>query len=178
MCHVKRVKGVEDMASTQRPLSKREEQFCWQYAATQNAREAAIRAGYGALFAEQTAARLMKNEAVKVRLTALSSEQEQRAKSVRVGLERLAFGPIADAVTLLCAEDAASVDIQSLDLFSVAEIKRPKGGGFEIKFFDRLKALERLALMDEKTGSEGAAPFYRAIEQGVLALNGQDEGDE
>lgn len=178
MCHVKRVKGIEDMASTIKPLSKREDQFCWQYAATQNAREAAIRAGYGALFAEQTAARLMKNEAVKARLTALSSEQEQRTKSVRVGLERLAFGPIADAVTLLCAEDAASVDIQSLDLFSVAEIKRPKGGGFEIKFFDRLKALERLALMDEKTGSQGAVPFYRAIEQGVLALSGQDEGDD
>lgn len=169
-------KGIGIMAGAHKGLTKREEAFCWQYAATQNAREAAVRAGYGALFAEQTAARLMKNEAVKARLFALRTEQEQRTKSVRVGLERLAFGGISDAVMLLCAEDPSSVDIQSLDLFCVAELKRPKGGGFEMKFFDRLKALERLALMDEQTQSDGAAPFYRALEQGVLALS--KDGDE
>jgi hypothetical protein len=34
--------------------------------------------------------------------------------------------------------------MESLELFNVSEIKKPKGGGIEIKFFDRLKALEHL----------------------------------
>lgn len=174
----KKQKGVERAAVAQKKLSEKEEQFCWHYVATQNAREAAIRAGYGTLFAEKTAARLMKNEAIAARIAALCAEYEKRAKSVRVGLERLAFGSIADAVTLLCAEDPSQIDTQSLDLFCVSEIKRPKGGGFEIKFFDRLKALERLAMLDEQRAEEGVSPFYRAIEQGALALKGLNEEDE
>ena len=31
-----------------------------------------------------------------------------------------------------------------MDLYSVSEIKRPKDGSMEIKFFDPLKALEKL----------------------------------
>lgn len=158
------------MEKTAKPLSEREERFCWHYTATQNAKEAAVRAGYGVLFAEKAAERLMRNEAVAQRITELYEQRKQRGKDVRAGLERLAFGSIADAVELLCAENAQEINPQQLDLFCVSELKRPKGGGFEMKFFDRLKALERLAELEEKTAEQSISPFYRAIEQGAAAL--------
>ena len=34
--------------------------------------------------------------------------------------------------------------IASLDLFNVSEIKKVKGGGVEVKFFDRQKAIEKI----------------------------------
>ena len=61
------------------------------------------------------------------------------------GLKRLAFGNCSDAVYLVFADELPPSDvIQSLDLFNVSEIKRVKGGGVEVKLFDRLKALEKL----------------------------------
>ncbi|MFA9380441.1 MAG: terminase small subunit [Acetanaerobacterium sp.] len=166
------------MAKAKKTLTEREELFCWHYASTQNAKEAVIKAGYGTMFAEKTAARLMRTDAVAARIHALSERDDKRGKSVRKGLERLAFGSIADAVALLCEEDVGALDIAALDLFCISEIKRPRGGGFEIKFFDRLKAMEKLAELDGQTADESAAPFYRAIERGAQAVQGkQEDGD-
>ena len=47
--------------------------------------------------------------------------------------------------------------------------KRPKGGGMEIKFFDRIKALQCMEEMDSST-ENGQAGFYRALQNGVRAL--------
>ncbi len=163
--------------SDYKPLTRREEFFCWHYAATQNAREAAVKAGFNPLLAEYSAARLLKKAEVCARIGELT-ERKGSAKNVRKGLERLAFGSIADAVSLLLAEDAGAVNPERLDLFSIAEIKRPKGGGFEIKFYDRLKALEALAALESEQKADGAAPFYAALEKGVSALNTHGEDDE
>ncbi len=57
-----------------------------------------------------------------------------------------------------------------MDLFNIAEIKRPKGGGLEIKFFDRLKPLERLAEMSADEAADSAIPFYQALENSAQAL--------
>ena len=38
--------------------------------------------------------------------------------------------------------------ISGLDLFNVSEIRRVKGGGVEVKLFDRQKALEKLLELD------------------------------
>ena len=48
------------------------------------------------------------------------------------------------AISLLFMENPSVDKLKTMDLFSVAEIKRPKDGAMEIKFFDRLKALEKL----------------------------------
>ncbi|MFR7483143.1 MAG: terminase small subunit, partial [Eubacterium sp.] len=59
---------------------------------------------------------------------------------VREGLKRLAFGEIKDAVLLLFAQEGDILSqLPGLDLYNISEIKRPKGGGMEIKFFDRIK---------------------------------------
>jgi len=66
-------------------------------------------------------------------------------KKVMSGLRKLAFGRNNDAVYLVFAEDLPPADIiRGLDLFNVSEMKRVKGGGVEVKFFDRQKALERM----------------------------------
>ncbi len=56
-----------------------------------------------------------------------------------------------------------------MDLFNISEIKRKKGGDVEIKFFDRLKALEALEELSAFSESENSS-LYSAIEKGALAL--------
>lgn len=66
-------------------------------------------------------------------------------ESIKEGLKHLAFGNCNDAVVLAFADELPPKSvIEKLDLFNVSEIKRVKGGGVEIKLFDRLKALEKL----------------------------------
>lgn len=66
------------------------------------------------------------------------TEQEKQTKLVE-GLERLAFGNVTDAIKLLFCDELNTRILNKLDLFNISEIKRPKGGGIEIKFYDRLK---------------------------------------
>lgn len=104
-------------------------------------------------------------------------EQTRVQKRILRGYSKLAFGGIADAVRLMVCEDPHTEDIQKMDLFNVAEIKRPKGGGMEIKFFDRLKALQ---CMEQMSGEEARGPgdFYRALEQSVQVFAPTEDGEE
>lgn len=78
--------------------------------------------------------------------------------AVKSGLRRLAFGNCGDAVTLVFADELPpSHVIEKMDLFNISEIKRVKGGGVEIKFFDRLKALEKLYELEKTQNSENSA---------------------
>ncbi|MDE5884807.1 MAG: terminase small subunit [Oscillospiraceae bacterium] len=69
------------------------------------------------------------------------------------GLKKLASGKINDAVSLVFAEDIPPPEqLAKLQLFNISSVKRVKGGGVEVQFFDRQKALEKLyeyALQDE-----------------------------
>lgn len=80
-------------------------------------------------------------------------------KRVMIGYERLAFGSTADAFRLMMADEPP--DVSQLDLFNVAEIKKPKDGAMELKFFDRLKALEQLSNVPE--GDDPAVSLYEAL---------------
>ena len=85
-------------------------------------------------------------------------------------LRRIAFGSYADAVKLMFFDAPDEQKIEELDLFNIAEIKRPKGGGLEIKFFDRLKALEKLSQLEEGSEDASFSPFYEALKKGAEAL--------
>lgn len=86
---------------------------------------------------------------------------------VREGLRRLAFGEIQDAVLLLFADENEIMErLPEFNLYNISEIKRPKGGGMEIKFFDRIKALEKLRELENTAKSEPVS-FYRALEEGA-----------
>lgn len=101
-------------------------------------------------------------------------------EEVRDGLRRLAFGEIHDAVLLLFADESEILEkLGELDLFNVSEIKRPKGGGMEIKFFDRIRALEKLKDSKNETPAQPLG-FYRALEESVknARLAFDDDCDE
>ena len=90
------------------------------------------------------------------------------------GLERIAFGGVNDAVRLLFSTEPDPEELRRLDLYSVAEIRRLKGGSIEIKFYDRMKALECLRQMEED--GAGQSPLYRALEECARAQKEEKDG--
>lgn len=150
-------------------LSAKEALFCEYYKILGSAREAAARAGYS--FPERTGLRLLKKGAVRAALSGITLPLPEAVE----GLRRIAFGSVCDAV-YLCKNDPLSREqLEGLDLYCVSELKFTKGGGIEVKFFDRLKALDMLSsLSAENTPS--AEPFYLALSQGARALGGDKDG--
>lgn len=151
-------------------LTEKEKLFCELYLKTGNSREACARSGY--IFAEKTASRLLKRKDILSYISKCEKAKGKISADVRQGYMRLAFGCISDAVSLLFLpeEEFTKESIERLDLFNVSEIKKPKGGGLEIKFFDRLKALERLSAISEKEEEDKGHSLYYAIERSAEAL--------
>lgn len=152
-------------------LTGREELFCRLYVSCRNSREAAFKAGYK-VCPEITSRKLLTKPAVRETIEKMKKEIVFTAEEVKAGLHRIAFASSADAIKLLLCEDYENLDIEELDLFNVAEIKRPKGGGLEIKFFDRIKALEKLGELSDVSQENSAVPFYEALEKSAASLSG------
>ena len=155
-------------------LTEKERLFCIYYAEDGDARGCAARAGY-IVAPRRSAARLLAREEIRTEITRIEKEKKATAALVEKGLRRLAFGSVTDALKLMLSEENLTAEeIEKLDLFNVSDIKRPKGGGLEIKFFDRLKALERL----EKLGSreeDTQSSFVQALSEGAKLLSAEEE---
>ncbi len=54
---------------------------------------------------------------------------------------------------LLKGEEMSARQLSRLDLFNISDLKRNTGGVTEIKFYDRLKALEQLSEFENAAGS-------------------------
>lgn len=150
-------------------LTQKEKLFCSYYAQTRNLRESAGRAGY-TLWPEKTALKLIGKTLIKNEIEA-QIEQCKFKNEVSVGLRRLAFGNVSDPIKLLMMSEDDSFDIERLDLFNVSEIKKPKTGGMEIKFFDRFKALEKLMNISQDSQVASTMPFYQALEKGAKDIS-------
>ena len=99
-------------------------------------------------------------------------------ETAKEGFRRLAFGGIHDAVRLLFCEDVNPRTLKNMDLFAVSEIRRPKNGGMEIRFFDRIEALRLLSELE--TSGTGAQALLSAIEScgvHVETIVGSEIGD-
>ena len=84
-----------------------------------------------------------------------------RREDVLRRLAQLAFGQANDGVRL--AMQGQSALAEGLDLSAVAEIRVTDKGGVEIKFVDRVRALETLCeLLGGESGS-GAEDLFRAL---------------
>ncbi len=89
---------------------------------------------------------------------------DETEKMVREGLMRLAFGRINDAVRLAYEKELSPRTLKRLDLFSVAGVKLSKDGAVEIRFADRLAALEKLSeLAREQDGDDEAQRMIELI---------------
>lgn len=155
-------------------LSKKELDFCKWYARLQNPKEAALKSGFTVL-PEYRALNLLSKKQIQGKVKEFEKENRVDENLVSAGLSRLAFGSISDAVKLILSADGDTPPSpESLDLFNVSEIKYTNGKGMEIKFFDRLKALEQLSKLSESVENSSALSFYEALERS--AGGGEENG--
>ena len=154
-------------------LTGREELFCTLYASCRNSREAAFKAGY-TICPETASRKLLSKKSIRDAVEKIEKENSFSEEEIKAGLRRLAFASSADAVRLLLSDSFEDIDVEGLDLFNVSEIKRAKGGGLEIKFFDRIKALEKLGEFTGSKTSDSSIPFYNALENSAKALGGDN----
>ena len=155
----------------EKALNGKEKLFCFYYRKNRDGRWAAAKAGY-AVFPERAAAKLLLRKDIRREIALYPEKAEANLDEACAGYRRLAFGSVADALRLMFTEEAPGPEtLEGMDMLNVSEIKRPKGGGLEIKFFDRLKALDRLKeISGAGAAQNGAGPFYEALERGAKAL--------
>lgn len=148
-------------------LTKKEQDFCRYYFHLRSPREAAALAGW-ILLPERCGEKLLEKKKIKDEIRRLEN-QDANLQLAKAGFKRLAFGSISDAIRLL---DGERQNLDGLDLFMVSDIKIPKGGGMEIKFFDRQKALESLASMESIDTGKESLTFYQALEKSAGCILG------
>lgn len=143
----------------------RKKLFCCYFVKLGNIRESALKAGFPPETAMLDGIECMRSPYYRKLISKLYSDLHFSTDAVMSGLERLAFGNSNDAVFLAFSEDMHSPDVISgLDLFNVSEIKKVKGGGVEVKFFDRQKAIEKMFEFSNSCSSSSIADsFINAI---------------
>lgn len=151
-------------------LTKKEKLFCYCFAMCANAREAASRSGYAS--PEKTSIKLLSRKEISDEISRIHLQKTEKSEII-CGLKRLAFGSVADALKLILSDGSENFDIERMDFFNIAEIKKPKGGGIEIKFFDRFKAMEKLSCICDSDDGDSSMPFYEAIKKSAKALEGK-----
>lgn len=150
--------------------------FAAKFAECGNAYEAALFAGAGRLTAAFEGIRLISNRSVRKKISAIRAQSAEVPAAA--GLRRIAFGRNNDAVRLVCSEQITDEDIDSADLYGVSEIKCSKGGVTEIKFFDRLKALEALGEYEKQRDSAFNAQSLISAIYGADAFGGGEGENE
>ena len=132
-------------------------------------KRAAAQAGYSR--ADSVWPELMAREDV-------ADEISRRMKNIRsiyrstavCGLYRLAYGDITDALTLLGSDKLSESELQKLDLSCISEIKRTDKA-VEMKFCDRLKAIDRLAQILTADGdTAGGSGLIEAMMRSAQAI--------
>ncbi|MBQ3929273.1 MAG: terminase small subunit [Clostridia bacterium] len=146
-------------------MNAKEKLFCFYFAECGNAERAANKAGF--LNPQKASAGLLIRKDIQTAIEERFRQREKMAKQQSLsGYEKLAFGDVSDAVRLIFSNEPSEEQLREYDLFNVAEIKRPKEGAMEIKFFDRLKALERLE-MAGMSENRSESDFYKAVIGGI-----------
>lgn len=156
-------------------MTIKEQLFCYYYSQLQNHKEAAIRAGYDKKNSDIIGAKLLLKNSITERINYILNENKKNdlIQKTIIGLERLAFGSISDVIKLVFAEKLEDIpDLSELDLFNISEIKKSKNGGVEIKFFDKLKAFEKILEISQITANNsGEFDFFEAIKQSAKAVS-------
>lgn len=144
-------------------LTTKQKLFCYYYIKLGNIKESAIQSGFPKLTALYEGTKILASKQGRDYISRLTGNLRcDGTENVDCGLSRLAFGSVNDAVSLIFADDE-KIDISTLDLFNISEIKRQKGGAVEVKFFDRLKALETLYEIRQRGNTDAAKSFFDAL---------------
>lgn len=152
-------------------MTKKEDRFCCYYSSNGNVRLSAVMAGY-VNNSEQIGQQLLMRSDISAKVTEYRNTRLNDLRFMALlGYERLAFGSIADCIQLLYMENPDMQTLEGMDLYMISEIKKPKDGAMEIKFFDRIKALEKLSEAQQNS-ADNSLPFYKALENSANIFNG------
>lgn len=172
--------GGRDVKKEENFLKEKELLFCRYYYILQNAKEAAIKAGYSRFIAEKTAQKLLVREDIKECLDKMKSgfKKDQIFNLTITALKRIIFYRPNDVLVLaLKSQELSEKQIENLDLFQISEIKKLKDGGFEFKFADRVKAIDSLISLIDKIGDDSDVnDFLKALSS--TSEDGEDFGDQ
>ena len=156
-------------------LKPKEKLFCIYCCEYHSGVTAAALAGYP--LPKLSSAKLLARKDVQSEITRLREATAASPYEIRNGYRLLALGDCTDAFRLLFTdEEPDTSELEKMNLLNVSEIKRAKNGGIEIKFFDRIKALEHLENMSADTQSDSALPFYDVIERSAAAIKDDEDG--
>lgn len=156
--------------SSNESLTQREYKFCNYYVKSGDVKKSAAFAGYK-VDPEFVGYKLLRRTDINSKIDELYAQKKKNLLyKACSGYEKLAFGSVSDAIKLIYSENISSDTISRMDLFNVAEIKKPRDGTLEIKFFDRFKALEKLQQLDFLNVNQNNS-FYDAIENGLKAMS-------
>ncbi|MEG1682199.1 MAG: terminase small subunit [Oscillospiraceae bacterium] len=130
--------------------------FCAAYLRTMNPERAAAEAGFpdGTALLEDGSVRKLLSKMRETRQGEICREDAIRR------LCELAFGRANDGARLALREAG---NVEGLDLAAVAELKTKSDGSVEIKFIDRVRALEVLCGLLGENGGQ-ALDFFQALE--------------
>ncbi len=156
-------------------LKPKEKLFCIYYCQYRDAHLAAALSGY--TLPKKTGIKLLSKNLIKNEIEKISEKLCVTTGEIIAGYRQLAFGSGSDAFRLLFSDELPELnDLEEMNLLNISEIKRAKNGGIEIKFFDRLKALEKLESISSLSKDDSALPFYDVIEKSALAIKDDENG--
>jgi len=145
--------------------------------------EAARRAGFEPHLADAAAHALVKKPHIRRKIMQHEKSLAENAGGLALRLLlRLAGYSAQDGVKLaLSGEEACPEAIAALDLFGVSSLKC-SGTSCEVKFFDRLRAIELLLALTRTNDSACPTEFYRALRESASqpqqALEDDGEHDD
>lgn len=161
-------------------LTQRQKNFLLNFILYRNVVEAGVVSGFPREKAFMLGIEILKTRGATEFLNETAKIIDEAVGNVaKSGLDRIVTARVNDAVALAFSEDTITMqEIGGLNLDCVAEIKRPKGGGCEIKFFDRLKAVESVYDMNNSAKSEDTAQsFFNAFNVSKSSISNLETED-
>ena len=114
-----------------------------------NAKKAAVKAG----FSEKSYEKILAKPEIKnyINNFKVELEREKIFKTAILNLNKIIETKVNDVIVLAANfETITKKEIEKLNLFQLAEIKKLKDGSFEFKLIDKIKAIETLTALLEK----------------------------
>lgn len=147
-------------------LTKMQKKFLCRFAAGKSVAEAAAACGIPESSAYEEGIKILRHPEAFKFVTEIAVTMKRYDKdSAEECLDRIINGRINDAVILAksCPDELTEEDVRKLDLYNVSELKFSKGV-CEIKFADRIKAVEKLnEIRAGKAADNAAQSFLDAI---------------
>jgi phage terminase small subunit len=138
-----------------RQMTAKQKRFVQEYLIDLNARQAAVRAGYGERLAGQTGSRLLRNNPlVAAAIEAAQAERAERtgvtADRVLIELAKVAFGDPRRLLTvgakgIEVRDPAELTDAEAALISDITQIKSAAGGNLRVKLHCKMTALNALA---------------------------------